>query len=117
MLRLLLALQILYTVYQNHYVFESGVPGVNLPNALFLVTLVLLWSSGKRDAVALTLVSGLDLPWLPDGLQRDGPQAREPVDALLRGALAAAGIGYGMVYGVGAPRVLAALTAIVAMLA
>ena len=52
MLRLLLALQILYTVYQNHYVFESGVPGVNLPNALFLVTLVVLWSSGKRDAVA-----------------------------------------------------------------
>ena len=71
----------------------------------------------QRDAVALTLVSGLDLPWLPDGLQRDGPQAREPVDALLRGALAAAGIGYGMVYGDGAPRVQAALTAIDAMLA
>jgi hypothetical protein len=25
-----------------------------------------------------TLVTGLDLPWVPDGLQRDGPQVREP---------------------------------------
>jgi hypothetical protein len=28
-----------------------------------------------------TLVTGLDLPWVADGLQRDGPHAREPVDA------------------------------------
>lgn len=27
---------------------------------------------------------GTDLPWEPDGLQRDGPQARERVDALVR---------------------------------
>jgi nicotinamide riboside kinase len=31
-----------------------------------------------------TLVTGLDLPWVADGLQRDGPKVREPVDALLR---------------------------------
>ena len=27
-----------------------------------------------------TLVTGLDLPWMADGLMRDGPQVREPVD-------------------------------------
>ena len=36
----------------------------------------------------LTLVTGLDLPWVADGLQRDGPQVQEPVDALVREALA-----------------------------
>ncbi|MBC7939719.1 MAG: ATP-binding protein, partial [Chitinophagaceae bacterium] len=34
--------------------------------------------------VALTLLMAVDLPWRPDGVQRDGPQVREPVDALLR---------------------------------
>ena len=31
-----------------------------------------------------TLVTGLDLPWMADGLMRDGPQVREPVDRLLQ---------------------------------
>jgi nicotinamide riboside kinase len=31
----------------------------------------------------LTLLTALDLPWVADGLQRDGPQVREPVDAAL----------------------------------
>ena len=35
----------------------------------------------------LTLLTALDLPWVADGLQRDGPQVREPVDTLLRAAL------------------------------
>ncbi|MBN8489502.1 MAG: ATP-binding protein, partial [Burkholderiales bacterium] len=30
---------------------------------------------------ALTLLTALDLPWQADGLQRDGPQVRGPVDA------------------------------------
>ena len=29
----------------------------------------------------LTLLTGLDLPWVADGLQRDGPHVRGPVDA------------------------------------
>jgi O-antigen ligase len=37
-LRLLLIFQILYTVYQDHFNFETGIPGINLPNALFLVS-------------------------------------------------------------------------------
>ena len=36
----------------------------------------------------LTLLTALDLPWQADGLQRDGAHVREPVDALLRAALA-----------------------------
>jgi len=46
-----------------------------------------------------TLVTGLDLPWVADGLQRDGPQVREPVDALLRAALARAGVHWQVIYG------------------
>jgi nicotinamide riboside kinase len=46
-----------------------------------------------------TLVTGLDLPWVADGLQRDGPQVRGPVDTLVRGALERAGIAYRVVYG------------------
>jgi nicotinamide riboside kinase len=62
----------------------------------------------------LTLVTGLDLPWQADGLQRDGPHAREPVDALLRAALLRGGIGFQTIYGLGDERlkqVLAALPA------
>ena len=51
MLRFLLLFQILYTVYQGHYNFESGVPGLNLPNALFLLVLLILRFSGKADEV------------------------------------------------------------------
>ena len=63
----------------------------------------------SHAAVDLTLVTALDLPWLPDGLLRDGPQVREPVDALLRAALAAAQIDYSVVFGTGAARLEAAL--------
>lgn len=52
----------------------------------------------------LTLVTGLDLPWVADGLQRDGPHVREPVDALLRAALAQGNIPYHVVYGSDALR-------------
>ncbi len=52
----------------------------------------------------LTLVTGLDLPWVPDGLQRDGPHVREPVDARLRAALARANVPYRVVYGEGDGR-------------
>ena len=45
----------------------------------------------------LTLLTGLDLPWVADGLQRDGAHVREPVDALVRAALDGAGISYRIV--------------------
>lgn len=58
------------------------------------------------------LVTGLDLPWVPDGLQREGPHVREPVDALIRTALARAGVEYRVIYGQGAERLSAALRAL-----
>ncbi|MBX3587983.1 MAG: ATP-binding protein [Ramlibacter sp.] len=60
----------------------------------------------------ITLVTGLDLPWVADGLQRDGPHVREPVDTLLRAALARAGVPYRVIYGAGDERLRQALFAI-----
>ncbi len=66
--------------------------------------------AAQRDCRA-TLVTALDLPWLPDGLQRDGPHVREPVDTKLRAALHRGGIAFSVVAGSGPPRVEAALAA------
>jgi len=61
---------------------------------------------------AVTLVTGLDLPWMADGLQRDGPHVREPVDTLLRGALSRSGVTWQVIYGHGPARLDNALNAI-----
>jgi nicotinamide riboside kinase len=68
----------------------------------------------RYDAILLT---GLDLPWVADGLQRDGPHVREPVDSLVRDILAKADIPYRVVYGSGQERLRNALGAIDASLA
>lgn len=59
-----------------------------------------------------TLVTGLDLPWVADGLQRDGPHVRGPVDTLVRQALDRAGVSYRVVYGQGQQRLNNALLAL-----
>jgi nicotinamide riboside kinase len=60
----------------------------------------------------LTLLTALDIAWQPDGLQRDGPQVRAPVDARVRAALGRAGLGYSVVTGAGAARTVAALAGV-----
>jgi nicotinamide riboside kinase len=60
----------------------------------------------------LTLLTALDLPWLPDGLQRDGPHVREPVDARVRAALERAQCDYSVVFGSGSARLEATLACI-----
>ena len=60
----------------------------------------------------VTLLTGLDLPWVADGLQRDGPHVREPVDALVREALARAEVGFHTVYGRGEERLANAVAAL-----
>ena len=65
-----------------------------------------------QGAYGLTLLMGLDLPWQADGLFREGPQAREAIDALLRRELQAGGIAYQTVYGQGEARLVQALRAI-----
>ena len=65
----------------------------------------------------LTLVTALDVPWQADGLQRDGEHVRAPVDALLRSALARAGIAFTTIAGLDSERIEAALRAVDAALA
>ena len=64
----------------------------------------------RRD-VGMTLLTALDLPWVADGLQRDGAHVREPVDDLLRGLLHAQRLPWVLVSGQGEARVEAALDA------
>ena len=65
----------------------------------------------RQRSYDFTLLTGLDLPWVADGLQRDGSHVREPVDALIRAALARAEVPYRLVYGSGAERLANALAA------
>ncbi len=60
----------------------------------------------------LTLLTALDLPWRADGLQREGPHVREPVDARLRAALHAASIPYAIVSGRAEQRSASAMQAV-----
>jgi nicotinamide riboside kinase len=66
----------------------------------------------RQRGYDLTLLTGLDLPWVADGLQRDGAHVREPVDALVRESLERARLPYRVVYGAGTERLMHALTAI-----
>jgi nicotinamide riboside kinase len=68
--------------------------------------------AAHRGACGLTLLTALDLPWQADGLQRDGPHVREPVDARVRAALARAGAPYSVVFGHGEARAQAALASV-----
>jgi nicotinamide riboside kinase len=58
----------------------------------------------SHQRVHLTLLTALDIAWEADGLQRDGPHVREPVDALIRAALLQAGLPFGVVTGQGLAR-------------
>lgn len=65
----------------------------------------------------LTLLTGLDLPWVADGLQRDGPHVREPVDALLRTLLEGQALPWVRISGQQDRRLDAALQALAPLLA
>lgn len=60
----------------------------------------------------LTLLMGLDLPWVADGLFRDSPAIREATDAVLRRELQRAGIPFQTLYGPLDTRLQQALRAI-----
>ena len=69
-------------------------------------------AEAEQRRYGLTLLTELDLPWRADGLQRDGPHVRAPVDSLVRAALARAGVPFVSVGGNGDARSAAALAAI-----
>jgi nicotinamide riboside kinase len=71
----------------------------------------------RQRGYDVTLVTGLDIDWVADGLQRDGPHVRGPVDALVRDMLARASVPYRVVYGSGGERLRNALAAVDAALA
>jgi nicotinamide riboside kinase len=66
----------------------------------------------QHRAFRLTLVTGLDLPWVGDGFQRDGVAMRARVDQRLREVLNQYGIVFSTVYGKGEARSQSALQAI-----
>jgi HTH-type transcriptional repressor of NAD biosynthesis genes len=67
---------------------------------------------GLQAQFDLTLVMGLDVAWVPDGLQRDGEHVREPVDNLIRQAMAKSQLPFKVIYGQDEARLNAALLAI-----
>lgn len=74
-----------------------------------LDAMALAW---QRRHCETTLLTALDLPWQADGLQRDGPQVRAPVDARLRQLLVSADLPFAVVSGQGQRRTEAALDAL-----
>jgi nicotinamide riboside kinase len=62
-----------------------------------------------------TLLTGLDMPWEADGIQRDGAHVRAPVDTLLRKRLQDAAIAFAVIYGLDARRLQAAIKALLTM--
>ena len=64
----------------------------------------------------LTLLTALDIDWVADGLQRDGPQVREPVDNRLRALLIGHRLPWSLVAGRGAARVESAVDALAPLL-
>ena len=70
------------------------------------------FAEAAQRQVDLTLLTALDLPWQADGLQRDGPHVREPVDLLVRAALQRAGVPFDEVCGTGPQRLASALASI-----
>lgn len=65
-----------------------------------------------QRSLSLTLLAGLDLPWVADGIQRDGVAVQQRIDARLREVLLEAQVPFVTIYGRGAQRVQAALQAL-----
>lgn len=69
-----------------------------------------------QRTMALTLLTALDLPWVADGHQRDGPHVRGPVDARVRALLIGHGLPWALVSGSGQARLESALDAVAPLL-
>lgn len=69
-------------------------------------------AQAAQSAYALHLVTGLDIAWVADGIQRDGPHVREQVDARVRHHLRLWERPHATVWGQGAARLQNALQAL-----
>jgi len=61
---------------------------------------------------AATLLTALDLPWVADGFQRDGPKPRQQIDNDLRAVLVEHGLPFSVIHGAGPARLVSALAAV-----
>jgi len=61
--------------------------------------------------VHVTLLTALDLPWVADGHQRDGPHVQAPVDKTVQAWLTAAALPFARISGQGEARLACALRA------
>ena len=66
----------------------------------------------RHRSMDATLLTAIDLPWVADGHQRDGPQVREPVDSALRELLARHRLPFAVIGGQGPARLAQALAAL-----
>jgi nicotinamide riboside kinase len=112
--------QVLMAQTQMARVQEAPAQAIVIADTTPIMTAVysqMLFQDHSLDDIALshhqlfdvTFITGLDLPWVADGLQRDGPHVRAPVDAAIRSLLAKGNIAYQVVYGQGEERLTNAL--------
>jgi nicotinamide riboside kinase len=83
---------------------------------LFDDTGLLAPAISTQRAYAVTLLAALDLHWVADSHQRDGPGVRLAIDGRLRETLIGAGLPFSVIHGRGADRLAAALAAVRSML-
>ena len=83
---------------------------------LFADDSLVAFAVARQRRCNLTLLTALDIAWVPDGLQRDGPQVREPVDNRVRALLMQHALPWALVAGQGAARLDAAVDAVAPLL-
>lgn len=70
------------------------------------------YALSQQSLYDMHLVTGLDIEWVADGIQRDGPHVREHVDSRIRHHLQLWGLSHQTIWGQGPTRTLNALRAI-----
>ena len=100
----------------SHALDQARVNGVPCNTAVFTNLtrdhLDYHWTMEAYGAAKARLLACLDLPWVADGIQRDGVAMQQRIDARLRDVLLAHQLPFATVYGVGPQRLQAALQAV-----
>lgn len=73
-------------------------------DVLFADRSLLNFGLAQQKDFDITLVTGLDLPWVADGVQRDGKDSQVPIDRRLRESLLHGSIAFQVIYGMGPQR-------------
>lgn len=97
-----------------HFVFCDTAPLLTAVYSEFVFGDVALYPRARQlhTRYAQTLLLEPDLPWIADGLQRDGAHVQGPIHARIGDELRGMGLGFQSIAGVGAARSAAALAAL-----